>query len=139
MRKHNIGEHITQIIKSLYEDAKTKVMTGEHFSDWFKSSVGVRQGCILSPTLFNLFLERIMTEAIEDLDAEAGISCGGVRVTNLRFADDIDLVGKSQRELQELTSRLHETSKRFGMEITKEKSKTMASERVRKTSILILS
>ena len=107
MRKHNIGEHITRIIKSLYEDAKTKVMAGELFSDWFKSSVGVRQDCILSPTLFNLFLERLMTEAIEDFDAEAGISCGGVRVTNLRFADDIDLVGKSQRELQELTSRLH--------------------------------
>ena len=102
-------------------------MTGEHFSDWFKSSVGVRQGCILSPTLFNLFLERIMTEATEDLNAEAGISCGGVRVTNLRFADGIDLVGKSQRELQELTSRLHETSKRFVMEISKDKSKIMAS------------
>ena len=52
MRKHNIGDHITRIFKSLYEGAKTKVMTGEHFSDWFKSSVGVRQGCILSPTMF---------------------------------------------------------------------------------------
>ena len=69
-----------------------------------------------------------MMEAIEDLDAEAGISCGGVKVTDIRFADDIELVGgKSQRELQELTSRLHETSKRFGMEISKEKSKTMSS------------
>ena len=75
-------------------------------------------------------------EAIKDLDAEAGISCGGVRVTNLRFADDIDLVGKSQRELQELTSRLHETSKRFGMEISKEKSKPWLLERARKTSNL---
>eukprot|EP00794_Sanderia_malayensis_P019589 gene19589-biopygen14545 len=126
LRKHNIGEHITRIIKSLYEDAKTKVMTGEKFSDWFKASVGVRQGCILSPTLFNLFLERIMIEAMEDLD-DFGISCGGIRITNLRFADDIDLVGKDESEIQELTNRLHNTSQRFGMEISKEESKIMVT------------
>eukprot|EP00794_Sanderia_malayensis_P016388 gene16388-biopygen12078 len=101
-------------------------MTGEQFSDWFKASVGVRQGCILSPTLFNLFLERIMIEAMEDLD-DFGISCGGIKITNLRFADDIDLVGKDESEIQELTNRLHNTSQRFGMEISKEKSKTMVT------------
>ena len=89
MRKHSIGEHMTKTIKNLYEDAKTKVMTSDEFSHWFKASVGVKQGCILSPTLFNLFLQRIMIEAIDDLD-DAGISCGGIKVCNLQFADDID-------------------------------------------------
>ena len=82
MRKHSIGEHMTKTIKNLYEDANTKVMTGDEFSQWFKASVRVRQGCILSPTLFNLFLQRIMNEAIDDLD-DAGISCGGIKVNNL--------------------------------------------------------
>ena len=126
MRKHNIGEHIARLIKGIYEDAKTKVMTGDQFSEWFKASVGVRQGCTLSPTLFSLFLERIMIEAIDDLD-DAGVSCGGLRVSNLRCADDIDLIGKNEQELQELTTRLHNTSQRFGMEISKERSKTMIS------------
>ena len=105
---------------------KTKVMTSDEFSQWFKASVEVKQGCILSPTLFNLFLERIMIEAIDDLD-DAGISCGGIKVNNLRFADNIDLLGNDEAELQELTNRLHNTSTRFGMEITEEKSKTFVS------------
>ena len=126
IRKHNVGEHMTKTIKNLYEDAKTKVMTGDEFSQWFKGSVGVRQGCSVSPTLFNLFLERIMIEAIDDLD-DAGISFGGIKVCNLRFADDIDLLGNDEAEQQELMNRLHNTSTRFGMEISKEKSKTMVS------------
>ena len=126
MRKFNIGEQITKTIMSLYEQATTKVLTGEEFSEWFRATVGVRQGCILSPTLFNLFLERIMVEAIEELD-DTGVSCGGLKVTNLRFADDIDLIGKNEEELQDLTNRLHDTSQRFGMEISKEKSKTMVT------------
>ena len=126
MRKHSIGEHMTKTIKNLYEDAKTKVMTGDEFSHWFKASVGVRQGCILTPTLFNMFLERIMIEATDDLD-DAGISCGGLKVCNLHFADDIDLLGNDEAELQELTIRLHNTSTRFGMEISKDESKTMLS------------
>ena len=68
MRKHNVGEHITRITKSLYEDAKTKALIGDQFSERFKTSVGVIQGCFLSPTLFNLFLEGIMIEAIDDLN-----------------------------------------------------------------------
>ena len=76
--------------------------------------------------LFNLFLKRIMMESIEDLN-EIGISCGGTIVTNLWFSDDVDLIGKDEVEIQELTNRLHNTSKRFGMEISKEKRKTMVT------------
>ena len=58
-----------------------------YVGDWFRTTVGVRQGCVLSPTLFNVFLERIMTDALED--HQGTVSIGGI-ITNLRFADDDD-------------------------------------------------
>ena len=61
-----------------------------------------------------------MIEAMEELD-EVGISCGGMNINNLRFADDIDLVGKDQREVQELANRLSNTSNKFDREISREK------------------
>ena len=65
MRKYNIGEGITLLIKSLYDSARSKVLSGDQYSEWFKTNIGVRKGCLLSPTLFNLFLERIMGDALE--------------------------------------------------------------------------
>ena len=56
--------------------------------DWFQTTVGVQQGCILSPTLFNIFLERIMTDTLED--HEGTVNIGGRTIINLCFADDID-------------------------------------------------
>ena len=91
-----------ELIKELYEKAVTKVMTGNvQFSEWFKTSVGVRQGCILSSILFNVFLERIMLDTLEGFDG--GIRCGGMKFSNVRFADDIDLLAEGEEELQEVT------------------------------------
>ena len=81
----------------------------------------MRQGCILSPILFNVFLERIMLDTLEGL---GGIRCG---VSNLKFADDIDLLVEGEEGLQEVTDRLNITSKKYGMEINKEKSKVMVT------------
>ena len=127
MKKFNIGKHLTELIKELYEKAITKVMTGNgQFSEWFKTSVGVRQGCILSPILFNVFLERIMLDTLEGFDG--GIRCGGMKFLNLRFADDIDLLAEGEEELQEVTDRLNITSKKYPcMEINREKSKRRLS------------
>ena len=65
--------------------------------DWFRTTIGVRQGCLLSPTLFNIFLERIMSDALEQHDRKVGI--GGRNNTNLRFAADIDALAEEEKEL----------------------------------------
>jgi len=91
----------------------------------FNNSVGVRQGCLLSPVLFNIFLERIVQEALQE--HETSITLGGQRICNLRFADDIDLMAGSNQELQELTDRLASSAANYGIEISTEKSKVMAN------------
>ena len=88
MHKFNIGANLITIIKSLYEKATSAVLYNGNTGDWFRTNVGVRQGCLLSPTLFNIFLEKIMTDALEN--HEGTVKIGGRIITNLRFADDID-------------------------------------------------
>ena len=72
----------------------------------------VRQGCLLSPTLFNIFLERIMTDALKD--HEGTVSIGGRTITNLRFADDIDGLAGEEEELANLVERLDKASTEQG-------------------------
>ena len=83
--------------------------------DWFRTTVGIRQGCLLSPTLFNIFLER-MSDAMEEHDGK--VSIGGRNITNLRFADDIrDALAQEEQELAALVESLDKTCTRFKMEI----------------------
>ena len=65
MKKYNISTNLIQVIKNLYSVASSAVLFNGSIGDWFRTTVGVRQGCLLSPTLFNMFLERIMTDALE--------------------------------------------------------------------------
>ena len=83
----------------------------------------VLEGCLLSPTLFSLFLERIMTDALKDF--EGGVKYAGRRIRDSRFADDIDLMEESEERIQEVTRRVEKASKKLGMEISAEKSKIM--------------
>ena len=85
MTKYNISTNLLRVIKNLYDKATSAVLFNSSVRDWFRATVGVRQGCLLSPTLFNIFLERIMTDALED--HEGTISIGDRAITNLRFAD----------------------------------------------------
>ena len=88
MKKYNISTNLIQGIKNLCNKAISAVLFNSSIGDWFGTTVGVRQGCLLSPTLFNIFLERIMTDALED--HEGTVNIGGRTITGLRFADDID-------------------------------------------------
>ena len=66
MHKYNIGANLITIIKSLYEKATSAVLYNGNTGDWFRTTVGVRQGCLLLPTLLNVFLKKIMTDALEN-------------------------------------------------------------------------
>ena len=97
MKKYNINTNLIHVIKNLYNKATSAVLLNSSVGDRFPTKVGVRQGCLLSPTLFNIFLERIMTDALED--HEGTVSIGGRTISNLRFADDIDGLAGEEEEL----------------------------------------
>ncbi|KAJ8390535.1 hypothetical protein AAFF_G00103320 [Aldrovandia affinis] len=97
MRKYNISPNLVSIIQNLYNKATSAVLHNGAFGDWFRTMTGVRQGCLLSPLLFNIFLERIMADALED--HEGSVSIGGRTITNLRFADDIDGLARGEKNL----------------------------------------
>ena len=115
MRVYNIGNKLTNLIEALYNKASSAVVTQDGIGEWFRTTVGVRQGCLLSPVLFNIFLERIMQDTLEN--TMATVKVGGRSIDNLRFADDIALISGSQQELQGLSDGLNAKSTRFGMKI----------------------
>jgi len=125
MRKYNINANLIKVIEHLYDHATSAVLLNGNTGEWFRTTVGVRQGCLLSPTLFNIFLERLMTDALED--HEGSVSIGGRNITNLRFADDIDGLAGTEDELATMVKSLDKTSQAYGMEINAEKTKLMTN------------
>ena len=128
MRLYNINTNLINAIQNLYDKATSAVCFNGSTGDWFRTTVGVRQGCLLSPTLFNIFLETIMADALED--HKSTVSIGGRTISNLRFADDIDGLAGSKLELANLVERLDETSTAYGMQISVEKTKLMTNSTV---------
>ena len=104
MRSFNLEEGLIQLIAALYKNACSAVLINNQLGEFFRTTIGVRQGCLLSPVLFNIFLEKIMQETLHD--HHTSISIGGRPLCNLRFADDIDLMAGSNSELQNLTDKL---------------------------------
>ncbi|CAF4859739.1 unnamed protein product [Rotaria socialis] len=90
---NNMGvpKHIICLLKNLYTDQEATVRTEYGLTEWFKSEKGVRQGCILSPCLFDLYAEYIMRNAELD-ETEAGIKISGRNINNIRYADDTTLM-----------------------------------------------
>ena len=73
MKKYNISANLIRVIKNPYDKATSAVLFNGSIGDGFQTTVGVRQGSLLSPTLFNIFLERIMTDALEDHEGTVSI------------------------------------------------------------------
>ena len=95
-------------------------MFSRSIGEWHRTIVGVRQGCLLSPTLLNIFLERIICEALDD--HEGSVSIGGWLITNSRFADDIVVNAEKEEEAGILFDRLDTTTTRYKMEIGPDKT-----------------
>ena len=108
-----------QIITKLHWEQTAAVRTGHGTSTEFKIKRGVRQGCVLSPSLFNLYTEKIF----RDVENMKGVSVGGVNINNLRYADDTALVTGNAEDLQDLLTTLNEKGKAYGMEINTTKTK----------------
>ena len=96
-----ISDHLTCFLRNLYAGQEATVRTGHRTTDWFQKGKGVRQGCILSPYLFNFYAEYIMRNAGLD-EAQAGIKIAGRNTDNLRYADDTTLMAESKEELESL-------------------------------------
>ena len=79
MKKYNLSDKFIRVVKRLYEKATSAVLFNGSRGDWFRAAAGLRQECLLSPTLFSIFLERIMTDASEDY--EGTVSIGGRTIT----------------------------------------------------------
>ena len=94
--------------------------------DWFQIGKGGRQGCILSPCLFNFYVEYIMRNAGLE-EAQAGIKIPGRNLNNLRYADDTTLKAESEEELSSLLMKVKEQSENVGLELNIQKTKIMAS------------
>ncbi|GFR67467.1 hypothetical protein ElyMa_001998200 [Elysia marginata] len=129
MRKYNINSNLISVVENLYNTTRQQVQfyCNKNIGDWFRTTVGVRQGCLPSPTLFNISLERIMTDALDD--HVGTVSIGGRPITNLRFADDIDGLAGNVCELASLVVQLDEASSNFDMEISAEKTKIMTNSK----------
>ena len=95
-----ISDHLTGLLRNLYAGQEATVRTGHGTTDWFLIGKGVRQGCILSPCLLNLYAEYIMQNAGLE-EAQAGIKIAGRNSNNLRYADDTTLMAESE-ELEPL-------------------------------------
>ena len=118
-------DHLTCLLRKLYAGQEAAVRTLYGTNDWFKIEKGVRQGCLLSSCLFNLYAEHIMRNVGLD-ELQAGIKIGRRNINNLRCADDITLMTESKEELKSLLMRVKEESERAGLTLNK-KSKIMAS------------
>ena len=113
-------------MRNLYAGQEATVRTGHGTTDWFQIGKGVRQGCILSPCLFNLYAEYIIRNAGLE-EAQVGIKIARRNISNLRYANDTTLMAESEEELKSLLMKVKEEREKTGLELNIQKMKIMAS------------
>ena len=126
LKKMGIPDHLTCLLRNLYAGQEVTVRT-EHGTNWFQIGKGVRQGCILSPCLFNLYSEYTMRNAGLE-EAQAGIKIAGRNINNLRYADENTLMAKSEEELKSLLMKVKDKSEKASLKLNIQKMKIMASD-----------
>ena len=106
-----LPDHLTCLLRNLHAGQEATVRTGHGTTYWFQIGKGVHQSCILSPCLFNLYVEYIMQNARLD-EAQAGIKIAGRNINNLRYTDDTTLMAESEEELKSLLMKMKEESEK---------------------------
>ena len=122
-----IPDHLTCLLRNLYAGQEATVRTGHGPTDWFQIGKGVRQGCILSLCIFNLYAEYIMRNAGLE-EAQSGIKIAGRNINNLRYADDTTLMAESEEELKSFLMKVKEESEKVGLKLNSQKTKIMVSD-----------
>ena len=113
-------------MRNLYAGQEATVTSGHGTTDWFQIGKGVRQGCILSPCLFNFYAEYIMRNTGQE-EAQAGIKIARRNINNFRYAVDTTLMAESEEELKSLLIKVKEESEKVGLKLNIQKTKIMAS------------
>ena len=126
LKERGIPDHLICLLRNLYAGQEATVRTGHGTTDWFQVGKGVRQGCTLSPCLFNLYAEYIMRNTGLE-EAQAGIKIAGRHLNNLRYADDTTLMAESEEELKSLLMKVKEESEKVGLKLNIQKTKIMVS------------
>ena len=121
-----IPDHLTCLLRNLCAVQEATVRTGHGKTDWFQIGKGIRQSCILSPCLFNLYAEYIMRNAGLE-ETQAGIKIARRNINHLRYADDTALMAESEEELKSLLMEVKEESEQVGLKLNIQKTKIMAS------------
>ena len=122
-----IPDHLICLLRNLYADQEATVRTGHGTTDWFQIGKRVRQGCILSPCLFNFYAEYIMRNAGLE-ETQAGIKTARRNINNLRYADDTTVIAESEEELKSLLMKVKVESEKVGLKLNIQKTKIMASD-----------
>ena len=126
LQEMGIPDHLTCLLRNLYAGQEATVKTGHGTTDWFQIGKGVRQGCILSPCLFNLYAEYIMRNAGLD-EAQAEIKISRRNINNLRYADDTILMAESEEGLKSLLMKVKEESQKASLELNIQKLRSCHS------------
>ena len=126
LKEMGIPDHLTCLLRNLYAGQEATVRTGHGTTDWFQIGKGVRQGCIPSPCLFNLYAEYIMRNAWLE-EAQAGIKIAGRNIHHLRYADDTTRMAESEEELKSLLMKVKEESEKVSLKLSIQKTEIMAS------------
>ena len=121
-----IPGHLTHLLRNLDDGQEATVRTGHGTTDWFQIGKGVCQGCILSPCLFNLYVEYIMRNAGLE-EAQVGIKIAGRNTNNLRYAGNTTLMAECEEELKSLLMKVKEESEKVGLKLNIQKTKIVAS------------
>ena len=126
LKEMGIPDHLICLLRNLYAGQKTTVRNGHGTTDGFQIGKEVRQGCILSPCLFNLYAKYIMRNARLD-EAQARIKIAGRNINNLRYADDTTLMAETVEELKSLLMKVKEESEKADLKLNIHKTKIMTS------------
>ena len=126
LKEMGIPDHLTCLLRNLYAGQVATLRTAYGTTHWFQIRKGVRQGCILSPCLFNIYSEYTMRNAGLE-ETQAGIKIAWRNINNLRYADDTTLMTESEKELKSLLMKVKEESEKVGLKLHIQKMKIMAS------------